>query len=334
MFKPETGVRILNHSHECNVTGSACVRCVMKRIAVAGLVLGALFISGCTSNESGAPTSAEAPGRDFLSAGDGSEKSAANPAGAPGEQDAGKAPNATAAPEGRALIYRGDMTIRVEEVEAAAVKVEALATSLKGHLASEKRSLGSQSAYASITIRVPSESYATAMQRLSKEIGREESRSSNTEDVTEAVVDLDTRIAAAKASVESVRRLFDRPGLPMNEIVLLEKELSSRQAELASLEAKKRRLSDLVAMSTITVNLAGPNTVLPEKPKERAPGFLGGLQAGWDAFLSVGAAIIYVVAYLLPFAAVILLLGFGLSRLLRLRRERVTTTASPPSTQD
>ena len=45
-----------------------------------------------------------------------------------------------------------------------------------------------------------------------------------------------------------------RPG----DLVMLEKEVASREADLASLQAKKRRLADLTALSTITVTFLGP----------------------------------------------------------------------------
>lgn len=253
---------------------------------------------------------------------------------APGAPDAA-APGATTGTVGtvsRALVYRGDMSIRVDDVEAAAAKVQALATSLKGHLASEKRSLGSQSAFASLTIRVPSDSFTTAMDRLSKEIGREEGRSSNTEDVTEAVVDLDARIAAARDSEAAARRLLtERGSASLDELLKLDSAVRQRQAELAALEAKKRHLDDIVSLSSITVNIAGPNTALPETPKERSPGFLGGLEAGWDAFLDFGTWLGYTIGAMLPFLTVIAILIFGAVYGLRYRRSR-RHPADPPAT--
>jgi hypothetical protein len=231
----------------------------------------------------------------------------------------GEGVTATTGPvEGRSLIYRGDITVRVDDVEIASGQVESIATKLSGHISSQKRVAGTNKASASITLRVPSKSFDDAMSQIAA-LGTEQSRGSNTEDVTEAVVDLDTRIAAQRASVESVRKLFEQ-ATALNDVVLLERELSQRQAELASLEAKKRRLDDLVALSTITISLAGPNT---EIPQERAPGFLGGLQAGAAALVTAVELILVTLGFLLPFAIVIgvpLMLVIWLSRRRRRRR--------------
>jgi hypothetical protein len=233
----------------------------------------------------------------------------------------------------RSLVYRGDMSIRVQDVEAAAAKVQALATSLKGNLASEKRSLGNQSAFASLTIRVPSESFTVAMDRLSKEIGREETRSSNTEDVTEAVIDLDVRIASARDSEAAARKLLLERSGTLDELLKLDNAVRQRQAELAALEAKKRHLDDIVSLSTITVNIAGPNTALPETPKERSPGFLGGLEAGWDAFVDFGIWLGYAIGAMLPFLVALAILLLGAIYGLRYRRNR-SHPADAPSTTD
>ena len=296
----------------------------MKRFLLVALAVGALVLGGCSVSRESAPASDEAP--------------AAAPQGEAGQADANgyqsrdqaKAPNesvaATTGPvQGRTLIYRGDITVRVDDVEVAADKVESIASSLGGHISSQKRGTGSRDAHASITLRVPSSNFETALDRVA-ELGKEQGRGSTTEDVTEATVDLETRIAAQRASVESGRRMFDR-ATALNDVVLLERELSARQAELASLEAKKRRLDDLVALSTINISLAGPNTEIPVE-KKRSPGFLGGLEAGSDAFVAAVQVVLVALGFLLPF---LLALAIPLTLFLYLRRRRRPTPPPPPT---
>ncbi len=300
----------------------------MNRIVFAALAVGALLLGGCSANDGAKPTSGEAPaaapGRDADAAGSNAystdQLKAAQP---PGESS-----TATTAPaEGRSLIYRGEITVRVDDVEVASGKAETIANTLGGHISSQKRVSGSSDANASITMRVPSKSFDTAMTQVAA-LGKERSRSSNTEDVTEAIVDLDTRIAAQKASVESVRKMFER-ATALTDVVLLEKELSQRQAELASLEAKKRRLDDLVSLSTITISLAGPNTEIAVE-EERSPGFLGGLEAGWDALVASVRVVLVILGFVLPFVAVIAI-PVALFLWLGRRRRRLTPT---PATAD
>ncbi len=294
----------------------------MKRFLIVALAVGALVLGGCSAKDEGAsPTAGEAPGAAPLREG-GQGNAAVDQAKVPAE-----AVTATTGPvDGRALIYRGEITVRVDDVEIAASKVETIASGLEGHISSQKRITGSRDAHASITMRVPSKNFEAALGKVA-ELGKEQSRGSNTEDVTEAVVDLDTRIAAQRASVESVRRMFER-ATALNDVVLLEKELSARQAELASLEAKKRRLDDLVALSTITISLAGPNTEIVVE-KKRSPGFLGGLQAGWEAFVTSVQVVLVVLGFLLPF---LIALAIPVALLIwRSRRKRLPTPPATPA---
>jgi hypothetical protein len=299
----------------------------MKRIVFAALAVGALLLGGCSASDNSKPSSAEAPAGAPLRENAGTDSGVTQDKLLPPAEGA----TATNGPvEGRALIYRGDITVRVDDVEVAAGKVESIATSLGGHISSQKRVSGSRDANASITMRVPSKSFDSAMTQVAA-LGKEQSRGSNTEDVTEAIVDLDTRIAAQKASVESVRRMFER-ATALSDVVLLEKELSQRQAELASLEAKKRRLDDLVALSTITIALAGPNTEIPVE-KKRSPGFLGGLQSGWDAFVTSVQVILVVIGFMLPFLAALAIpiaLFIWLSRRKRARLAPAPTDTPAP----
>ncbi len=306
------------------------VRKGMKKTFVVAALTGLMLLAGCAAsdNEAGTPTAGKpAPGagdmgRDPLSYGEQNKA----------EGDGAVAPEgvaATAGPvSGRSLIYRGDLTVRVADVAAAADRLTSLVTTAGGHIGSEKRIAGSTQAEASITVRVPAKQFHGVLEQIAK-LGEEVSRGSNSEDVTEAVVDLDTRIAAQRASVESVRRMFTQ-AKQLSEVVMLERELNQRQAELASLERKKATLDDLVALSTISVSLVGPHTPLPEPEEEPRPGFLGGLQAGWDAFVGTVQVALAVLGFLLPFL-IALAIPVGLLIALR-RRRRPAVVAAPPAT--
>jgi hypothetical protein len=87
---------------------------------------------------------------------------------------------------------------------------------------------------------------------------------------------------------------------------MLENEVASRESDLASLQAKKRRLADLTALSTITVVLLDPDADLAAGD-DGPPGFLAGLQGGWNALLASLAVLVTVLGAVLPW-----LLAFGL----------------------
>jgi len=277
------------------------VRYHMKRF-ILPLAIGLLVLSGCSKSSDDSGSTAPARSEQLN---EGAAPDAAPPAQPAPPAKEGGATGGTTAPapvEGRSLIFRAQISVRVDDVPKAAEALGSLATTAGGFLASEKRAIDARESQATITVRVPSKQYAEVLEKVAK-LGRELSRGSNVEDVTEAVVDLDTRIAAQKASVESVRRMFER-ATTLPDVVLLEKELNQRQAELASLEQKKRRLDDLVALSTITVTLVGPNTVI-EPLRKPEPTFLTGLKSGWEALVDSLRVASVVIGFLLPFLALV-----------------------------
>ncbi|NUT34655.1 MAG: DUF4349 domain-containing protein [Hamadaea sp.] len=299
------------------------VRARTALLATAGIVLA--LAAGCASNDNakstsgadgGAPAAApagEKAGVQDLSAGQGQGSGTTG-------QGSGQAPEV-----GRAMIYTGTMTVRVDDVTASAEKVRTLANGQGGFVGSEKSSSRDSEESSTITIRVPADKFDGVLTDLGK-LGEELDRQVTTEDVTAAVVDLEARIKAQQASVDSVRRMFTQ-AKQLSEVVQLEAELTKRQAELDALLAKQRRLDDLVQLCTITVTLVGPNTDYQPKEDED-PSFLGGLKAGWNTFLFILRVAAAVIGFVLPFAVVAAIVVVPLWFWLRRRR------ALPPPPTD
>jgi hypothetical protein len=158
------------------------------------------------------------------------------------------------------------------------------------------------------------------------DLGEEQSRALRTDDVTETIVDLDSRIASQKASVDRTRALLSRAER-IGDIVTIEGELARREADLGSLQAQKRSLADKVTLSTITLHLIGPKAA----PKnEEATGFLAGLSSGWDAFVTTANALLTAFGAMLPF---LIAIGAPVGLLvwyLRRRRPRPVAPAAAP----
>jgi hypothetical protein len=139
----------------------------MTRRLIVGVALAALLLGGCskTSNDS-APTSADGGKAVAPQAAPGGGDVLSKPDADTAKAQEGGTTATTGKVDNRSLIYRGDITVRVEDVEKTADQVRALATTLGGHVDSEKRIAGTQNASASITIRVPSKDFSAAFDRL------------------------------------------------------------------------------------------------------------------------------------------------------------------------
>ncbi|WP_327042636.1 DUF4349 domain-containing protein [Micromonospora ureilytica] len=285
----------------------------------------ALALTGCGAGDSGARDSADSAAE--APAANGGEAGRDAAAGAPEGAGAG-APDLRV--DQRAIIYTGTMRVQVNEVDSAARDAAAMASRAGGFVGGDvRRSAAGDDAVAELELRVPAANFTDVVEEIAK-LGRQQSREIDTQDVTEETVDLDARITSQRARVESARRLLAR-ATSITDLVSLENELGRREADLAALEAKKRRLADLTALSTITVSLAGPAAKTTEEKDET--GFLAGLKGGWKAFVVSMTVLLTVLGALLPF---LVALGVPLAALLVVLRRRrkppalVAPVSAPP----
>ncbi|MFG1868999.1 DUF4349 domain-containing protein [Micromonospora arborensis] len=287
----------------------------------------ALVLTGCGAVDSGSKDTADTAANGPAAANGGGAdrdgllgKPEAAGAGAP-QEDKAAAPqeNGAAAPDlridQRAIIYTGSMRVQVDDVDASAREVTALVTRAGGFVGGDQRRSAQADAVAELQLRVPAAKFTAVVDEISK-LGRQQSREISTEDATEAIVDLDARIISQRARVESARQLLAR-ATSITDLVSLENELGRREADLASLEAKKRRLADLTALSTITVTLAGP--AAKDTPEKEETGFLAGLSGGWKAFVASLTVLLTVLGALLPWLVAI---GVPVAVLLLVLRQR------------
>jgi hypothetical protein len=138
-----------------------------------------------------------------------------------------------------------------------------------------------------------------------------------------------------QARVDSGRRLLSQ-AKSLNDLVMLEKEVATRESDLASLQAKKRRLADLTTLSTITVVLLDPQAAV--KQDDGPPGFLAGLTGGWDALKASLGVLLTVLGALLPWLVAlgipVVALVYAFRRYVRRRRPAAPApafaTGGPP----
>ncbi|MET9498102.1 DUF4349 domain-containing protein [Streptomyces sp. NPDC006552] len=218
------------------------------------------------------------------------------------------------------IIRTASLSVRVTDVPAALADARAAAEEAGGIVGDETTDRDGRGHERSrLTLRVPQEAYQDVLDRLSG-AGRLLERNVSAKDVTDQVVDVDSRVASQRASVARVRELMDR-ATKLSDVVALEGELGGREAELESLLAQQASLKDRTALATITLRLSEtPAKAAGDKDDEA--GFQDALAGGWDAFVTVLKWVAMVLAAVLPFAAVAALLGFLWLRLVRPRLAR------------
>ena len=153
---------------------------------------------------------------------------------------------------GRDIIFTAEMTVAVTDVTAAGEEATRAIQGLGGFLFGQ-HTIGSPNPTSVLTFKVQPEDFQIALAALGS-IGEVRTQNVTASDVTERIVDLESRIATATASVDRLRVLLAE-ATEIDSIVELESELLMRETELETLRGSLRTLQDQVALATIVVSL-------------------------------------------------------------------------------
>ena len=231
----------------------------------------------------------------------------------------------------RSVISSGTISLTSKDVAETRREVQRVVDAQGGEITEETTDTDADgdTSYSRLVVRVPSSKFGTAMVAL-EDAGVLRSSSRGSDDVTTEVIDTGVRVRAQEASLKRVELLLaEARGL--KDIIWIESQLTTRQAELDSLKSQQSWLADQTSMSTITVDISTQPEVVEDEPDDRdePAGFLAGLKGGTKALESVLAAVTTIIGALLPFVVVGLVLGFPVWLLVRRRRTAPATT--PPA---
>jgi hypothetical protein len=296
--------------------------------ALTGLLLAAaLAVAGCSAGgDSGGSSDSKAAARG--TAGGQAQQDAPGTGGG-----AASGAKATAPPKATSQVIRtAALTVEVEDAPKALDAARAAAEDAGGYVGDETTTRdGEGHERTRVVLRVPAGRYDEVLTAV-QGTGTLVERTARAQDVTDQVVDVDSRIRSQRASVARVRALMDKAG-DLSEVVRLEGELSRREADLESLLAQQASLRDRTRLATITLSLS-------EKPAgEQAaahdePGFADALGGGWHVFVTLVRWLVLALGAVLPFAVAAALLVLVWLRLVRPRlpRRAASSTAAGPAT--
>ena len=220
----------------------------------------------------------------------------------------------------RSIIATGAVSLTSKEVNETRREVQRIVDAEGGDITEENTETdddGSAS-YARLVIRVPSSAFGTSMVALEK-AGDLRSSTRGSDDVTTQVIDTGVRVRAQEASLKRVELLLAEADT-LKDIIWIESQLTSRQAELDSLKSQQAWLADQTSLSTITVDISHQRATVEEETDDSPAGFVAGLQSGMRALGASFAAVATILGALLPFAAVAFVLGLPIWFVVRRRR--------------
>lgn len=288
-------------------------------LVLAGLVT-LVALAGCgSSDDSGGTSDTKAVP---------AEVAASEPAGglaAPVADDAARDAGKVATAQQPAVIATGTVLLEAEDVGKARLAVRKVVDAHQGRLGEQETTTGDKGELSTVrmVLRVPSDRFDAVVAEL-EGVATPAGTTTSSEDVSAEVVDVAARIRAQRKSVSRIETLLARAET-IEQIVAIESQLASRQADLDALESRQQWLADQTGMSTLTVYIERP--AARDDRDDEADGFLSGFAKGWDAFVDGARAVLVVVGFLVPWLVLLALLAVPLRLVLRRRTRGPARTA-------
>lgn len=292
-------------------------------LTVTAAAVSSHYLVADRSNSGTASAAAAVNGQQAAAAAAQSQAHAAQKAARPAEQQSIPAGQPDAVPiSGPQVIRTGTVDLSVSRSRLTDVYDTASndAAAVGGYVASSSTSgTSGDDPSATLVLRIPSASFQTVANELGA-LGKVVSESTNGQDVTGTVINIDARIANLTAEESALRQLINRAGT-IPQILTVENQLFGVEQQIEELSGQQSSLANQVTYGTLTVNLSAiVPPVRPTPPKAPQNAFAQGARLALhntaaslhDIAIAVGAAfpVLVVVALFLA--------GFGLAR----RRKR------------
>lgn len=267
------------------------VRDNLSGILTAGQDAGGVAESG---DKGAAPDQAQSAGSAAQSSGAESGGAASSAASS---QEGGAADSGPSASEGgdfdRRIIRTAELGIRSEDVRESAEEAQRIAEDFDGSVLNSQVDRNGGSAYAELTLVVPSEEFGRALEEL-RGLGEKVTTDAvEGRDVTEEFVDLESRERNLLATEESLLRLYDESE-DVNDTLSIQRELTDVRGEIEQVQGRIQYLEQRSATSRVNLSITPveeaatpPDWSLASTVDNAWDASLGFLQVIATAFLSV-----------------------------------------------
>ena len=237
---------------------------------------------------------------------------------------------ASAQPWDRMIIRTGTLQLTVKDMGDSVQRVRAAASASGGYVfSSETRSEGEYT-YATITLYIPAANFDQVLpelRALGGQVTKVANESISSSDVTEEYTDLDSQLRNLKAT-EGRMLALQAKAERMEDILAVDRELRSVQAEIERIQGRMNYLGKRAEMSTLTVYLSPAIAPAPLIEPQSTWQPMRAAEEAWNASLELlaaaGTAVITAVVFLWWLAPVLALVVWALAR----ARRRTATSGT------
>ena len=188
------------------------------------------------------------------------------------------------------IIKTANISFGLSDYKKSKENITKIITEQKAYIASESENNTSYNISNTIIIRVPAESFEKLLSKLEGEAEDFESKSINTNDVTEEFVDITTRLKNKK-KVEAQYNKLLKEARTIAEILEVNEHIRRLREEIEAKEGRLKYLKNQVGLSTITLYMHQDYDTISYGFFHKVSEALGG---GWQGFLGFLIGLLYI----------------------------------------
>lgn len=231
------------------------------------------------------------------------------------------------------VIKTADYSMEVESVDTVASEIEKLTLQKQGFVSSssvtEYKTTGKSGA---IVVRIPAQyfdSFRDEIKKLAKKVERE---SVTGTDITEEYTDLTSRLKNLRAEEEAYIGVLAK-ATTVEDILLVQKELSNVREEIEVIEGRIKYLDDKTDFSTLTFYISEEEIIGPDefKPVVALKNSFQSLVNTWKTWIiGIIWIVVYVCGLLLPLGIGLWLVIKFIRGMVKRRKQRKEEQKNPP----
>ncbi len=224
------------------------------------------------------------------------------------------------------IIHSADVSLVVDEITTAESRLSELVQQFQGYIGNSQISEPKgRPRSARWVVRIPVESLDAFLREV-VELGTPENRSTNSQDVTEEYVDLETRIATKKELEKRILGLLEKHTGDIKDVLAVEEQLARVREEIERMEGRVKHFDNVTAMTTVAISAREERDYVPPQ----TPSFSTEIGRTWGRSIEVlqgfGKSLVLVIVAAgpwLPFIVVLIFISLRMLKRRRVRHDRV-----------
>ena len=168
----------------------------------------------------------------------------------------------------RMIIKNGWLNLVVRDINDAIEKISKFAQEKGGWVVSSNVSQTEKFLSGNIIVRVPAEKFDESMEYFKSLAEKVSNERTQAQDITEEYVDLKARLKNLEAAENQLLEIMERSG-KISEVLQVHRELMKIREKIERIKGRIQYLEESSKMSSITVNLALSEELLPIPPSEK-----------------------------------------------------------------